>query len=40
MSLVSLEKQPIAVVLRASSPHINGLGVLSWLAKKQIPTGE
>ena len=40
MSLASPEKQPIPVVLRASSPHINGLGVLSCLAKKQIPTGE
>ena len=34
MSLASPEKQPIPVVLRASSPHINGLGVLSCLAKK------
>ena len=40
MSLASPEKQPIPVVLRDSSPHINGLGVLSCLAKNQIPTGE
>ena len=40
MSLASPEKQPIPVVLRASSPNINGLGVRGCLAKKQIPTGE
>lgn len=34
MSLASPEKQQIPVLLRASSPHINGLGVLSCLAKK------
>ena len=40
LSLASPEEEEIPVVLRASSPHINGLGVLSCLAKKQIPTGE
>ena len=35
MSLASPEKQQIPVLLRASSPHINGLGVLSCLAKKK-----
>ena len=40
MSLASPEEQPIPVLLRATSPHINGLRVRSCLAKNQIPTGE